>query len=160
MTATATATTTNTMIDPDPEFRGCLHVESEHENLNSFYVEDAEESLLLSSWRSKSTTRTCTSDNDDEEEGSTNIQTSEKESHARKFSPLHPTIVCPICIDPFQPGDEVCWSKSERCNHVYHLDCMTEWLMENEECPLCRENYLCNNEDDGKIGHDEDTVHR
>lgn len=179
-TATAMAMNTNTMTDPDPESGSCLLVAPEHANLNSD-LDDMEEPRLLSSWRLKSTTPTCTSDNDndndsncdcdrdcicdcslrDERDVSSNTHTTEKESLKRKFSPLHPTIVCPICIEPFEPGDEVCWSKSARCHHVYHLDCMTEWLMENEECPLCRENYLCNNVHDRvHVAHDEDTVHR
>ncbi len=49
---------------------------------------------------------------------------------------------CAICLEPYKVGDEICWSKNEKCSHAFHLDCMSEWLMENDDCPLCRENYL------------------
>ena len=49
---------------------------------------------------------------------------------------------CAICLERYKEGDEICWSKNENCAHAFHLDCMVEWLMANDDCPLCRENYL------------------
>jgi len=57
-------------------------------------------------------------------------------------SSLYSPKTCAICLEPYKVGDEICWSKNEKCPHAFHLDCMTEWLMENDDCPLCRENYL------------------
>ena len=49
---------------------------------------------------------------------------------------------CPICLEPYKPGDEVCWSTNEDCPHSFHLDCMMKWLMTHDDCPLCRADYL------------------
>jgi hypothetical protein len=49
---------------------------------------------------------------------------------------------CPICLEPYKPGDEVCWSTNEDCPHSFRLDCMMKWLMTHDDCPLCRADYL------------------
>lgn len=41
--------------------------------------------------------------------------------------------VCPICLDA---DDEAYLSL--KCNHTYHIKCMSEWLKENDTCPECR----------------------
>ena len=51
---------------------------------------------------------------------------------------------CPICMEPYKAGDEIAWSKNEHCVHAFHLDCMMGWLMSNNDCPMCRQDYLCN----------------
>ena len=50
--------------------------------------------------------------------------------------------VCPICIMPFEAGDEACWSKNPECDHVFHTICLKPWLMTHSECPCCRTDYL------------------
>eukprot|EP00979_Chaetoceros_neogracilis_P011896 scaffold3039_cov171-Chaetoceros_neogracile.AAC.2 len=56
---------------------------------------------------------------------------------------LYSPKTCAICLEIYKVSDTICWSASnEACHHAYHLDCMMDWLMENDECPLCRENYL------------------
>ena len=49
---------------------------------------------------------------------------------------------CPICMEMFQEGDEVALSKNKECNHSFHVDCIIHWLMENDDCPICRRDYL------------------
>ena len=66
---------------------------------------------------------------------------------------------CPICLDTYQIGDDVIFSRNNDCPHTFHLDCMMEWLLmptqdeedENweegvvrcrDDCPLCRVDYL------------------
>jgi hypothetical protein len=49
---------------------------------------------------------------------------------------------CPICIDEYEIGDEICSSPNEECPHVFHVDCMTQWLLKHGDCPLCRADYL------------------
>jgi hypothetical protein len=49
---------------------------------------------------------------------------------------------CSICLEPYREGDDICWSQNEKCAHVYHLDCIVDWLMNSNECPLCRADYL------------------
>ncbi|KAM7272469.1 hypothetical protein ACFE04_027132 [Oxalis oulophora] len=40
---------------------------------------------------------------------------------------------CSICLDDFEAGLEVTCMP---CNHMFHEDCITEWLTENRLCPL------------------------
>lgn len=61
---------------------------------------------------------------------------------AEQGSNLYSPKSCSICLEPYAEGDDICWSKNEKCSHAYHLNCMIDWLMRNDECPLCRENYL------------------
>mmetsp|Transcript_12073 Transcript_12073/g.18345 ORF Transcript_12073/g.18345 Transcript_12073/m.18345 type:complete len:348 (+) Transcript_12073:315-1358(+) len=50
--------------------------------------------------------------------------------------------VCPICITEFEKDDDICISKNLECPHIFHMECMMEWLMRHDECPLCRQDYL------------------
>eukprot|EP00568_Trieres_chinensis_P018424 CAMPEP_0183329084 /NCGR_PEP_ID=MMETSP0160_2-20130417/84612_1 /TAXON_ID=2839 ORGANISM="Odontella Sinensis, Strain Grunow 1884" /NCGR_SAMPLE_ID=MMETSP0160_2 /ASSEMBLY_ACC=CAM_ASM_000250 /LENGTH=153 /DNA_ID=CAMNT_0025497263 /DNA_START=160 /DNA_END=621 /DNA_ORIENTATION=- len=50
--------------------------------------------------------------------------------------------VCSICLDPYEPGETVCWSLAEECNHIFHEDCIVEWLIKHDNCPMCRSNML------------------
>jgi hypothetical protein len=49
---------------------------------------------------------------------------------------------CPICLTEYHTNEILCWSQNEKCNHVFHRDCMEEWLLRNDVCPCCRTNYL------------------
>lgn len=56
---------------------------------------------------------------------------------------------CSICLDRFQKGDEVAWSKSPSCNHFFHTDCILQWLSSkkrngtmHDSCPLCRHQII------------------
>lgn len=49
---------------------------------------------------------------------------------------------CTICFNPYEAGDEICWSNNPQCNHMFHKDCIEEWLLRHDECPCCRLNYL------------------
>ena len=49
---------------------------------------------------------------------------------------------CTICIEEYKIGDEICYSRNRRCPHFFHVDCMKHWLMNKNQCPLCRNDYL------------------
>ncbi len=55
---------------------------------------------------------------------------------------LYSPTSCAICIDRYSKGDEIAWSFNEKCHHAFHLDCILDWLMKHDECPLCRMDYL------------------
>lgn len=61
-----------------------------------------------------------------------------EDQNATLYSPKS----CSICLEPYREGDDICWSRNESCSHAFHQDCILDWLMDNDECPLCRENYL------------------
>jgi hypothetical protein len=54
---------------------------------------------------------------------------------------------CAICIDTFEPQDQV---RGLICGHVFHQECLDPWLIKRKACcPMCkRDYYLKNNEED------------
>jgi len=45
--------------------------------------------------------------------------------------------VCPICLGGYEKGSML--FVSNHCAHIFHGDCILEWLTkEHEECPICR----------------------
>ena len=51
--------------------------------------------------------------------------------------------MCSICLDVFEVGDAICQSQNKECPHIFHLDCMMDWLIKHSNCPLCRKEYIC-----------------
>jgi len=50
---------------------------------------------------------------------------------------------CCICLDHYEPGEVICASKSEECSHVFHKECLMDWMMKNNNrCPLCRVDFM------------------
>ena len=45
---------------------------------------------------------------------------------------------CTICLEKFSTGDSISWPKYGDCDHIYHTECITNWLLLHEDCPLCR----------------------
>ena len=51
---------------------------------------------------------------------------------------------CSICLDFFQKQEPQAVLLLA-CNHVFHIDCLTNWLREkgeNSKCPVCRKSAL------------------
>ena len=46
---------------------------------------------------------------------------------------------CPICIEPFKENDELYQLK---CGHIFHTECITEWININNICPTCRKDVI------------------
>ena len=59
-------------------------------------------------------------------------------SDSTLFSPKS----CTICYERYKVGDDIAWSKNQNCLHAFHLECISDWLMEHEDCPICREKFL------------------
>jgi hypothetical protein len=49
---------------------------------------------------------------------------------------------CVICLEDYEEGDNVCWSHNRQCNHVFHQECIVEWLVRHDGCPVCRQDFL------------------
>lgn len=47
---------------------------------------------------------------------------------------------CCICLEDFANGDTLCHSFV--CPHVFHVNCMKQWLLRHDACPCCRQFYL------------------
>lgn len=43
---------------------------------------------------------------------------------------------CSICLDKFTEGEDVIISE---CSHVFHRECVLEWLQKKDGCPMCRQ---------------------
>ena len=56
--------------------------------------------------------------------------------------------VCPICLDSFEVGDIVMFSRHNHgsCSHVFHEECLLQWLLQQREneCPTCRACFIAN----------------
>ncbi|KAK9071170.1 hypothetical protein SSX86_009738 [Deinandra increscens subsp. villosa] len=45
---------------------------------------------------------------------------------------------CAICLQDFKNREE--GRELPKCRHVFHLNCIDEWLIRNGSCPVCRRN--------------------
>ncbi len=66
------------------------------------------------------------------------VNNKKNQSDSSLFSPES----CSICYESYKKGDDVAWSKNQNRLHAFHVDCILEWLMENDDCPICRDNFL------------------
>ena len=41
---------------------------------------------------------------------------------------------CGICMDSFREDEKV---KKLTCDHIFHIECMTQWLQTKKTCPFC-----------------------
>ena len=69
---------------------------------------------------------------------------------------------CPICLSEWKIGDEV---GKLACGHEFELDCLSKWLNEKRNCPLCREafkisdNHHVEEEDEDEVDEYTDEEH-
>ncbi|CAB9508564.1 Zinc finger, C3HC4 type (RING finger) [Seminavis robusta] len=49
---------------------------------------------------------------------------------------------CSICLSHFREGDLVSKSNNPNCPHVFHRECVYQWLLQRYECPMCRKEFL------------------
>ena len=47
--------------------------------------------------------------------------------------------ICSICLDDFDSEKEIIFLD---CKHIYHTECILEWINKDASCPLCRSNEL------------------
>lgn len=49
--------------------------------------------------------------------------------------------MCSICLEEYKVGDAIAWSRNDECHHAFHKDCIIEWLVNHQNCPICRKKY-------------------
>ena len=55
-------------------------------------------------------------------------------------------MTCTICLESFEVGQDLSFSRDLKCRHCFHSDCLISWLQKHDECPVCRAVLI---EDDG-----------
>jgi Ring finger domain len=60
---------------------------------------------------------------------------------------------CAICLEHYEEGDQICWSHNRHCDHVFHQECIVEWLGLHNECPICRQDFLSLEDLDDESNH-------
>lgn len=55
--------------------------------------------------------------------------------------PMEAEAACSICLEPLSSGSRIC---SLECSHVFHVDCVSSWLMRRTRsfCPVCRKTVM------------------
>lgn len=46
---------------------------------------------------------------------------------------------CVICMINFEKEEEV---RCLKCKHLFHVDCIDEWLAKEKKCPVCKQEVL------------------
>lgn len=49
---------------------------------------------------------------------------------------------CAICLAEYSQNQRVCESSNPACTHMFHEECMVNWLMKHHRCPICRQRYI------------------
>ena len=44
--------------------------------------------------------------------------------------------VCVICLETIQEEESI--HKTLKCTHIFHEECIDNWLQHKKECPICR----------------------
>jgi len=52
-------------------------------------------------------------------------------------TPDAPCIDCVICYNDIDTGDRTAYMIAP-CNHIFHKDCLVQWMDVKMECPICR----------------------
>ena len=59
-----------------------------------------------------------------------------------EYENLEMKLMCAICLDNFNIGDEICQLECH-CTHIFHHSCMVEWAKTKSICPTCRTRINC-----------------
>lgn len=51
---------------------------------------------------------------------------------------------CAICLCSYEIGETIVWSSNNSCHHVFHYECILQWLVKMRKgtpCPCCRQEF-------------------
>mmetsp|Transcript_21479 Transcript_21479/g.33222 ORF Transcript_21479/g.33222 Transcript_21479/m.33222 type:complete len:321 (-) Transcript_21479:147-1109(-) len=116
-------------------------------------------------WKLPSLFQTGDDDAKEKQEPITIISDPNHHQQQQKVEKRNVPIFCAICLSEYEKCDRVCWSSNIECNHVFHEDCILQWLissgkkrsmnefftrhptdeklLEHEFCPCCRQGFIC-----------------
>ncbi|KAK1743819.1 hypothetical protein QTG54_005416 [Skeletonema marinoi] len=57
-------------------------------------------------------------------------------------------INCAICLSEYEKCDRVCWSSNTECSHVFHEDCILQWLISSGEKKSMNQYFFTNPTDE------------
>jgi hypothetical protein len=49
----------------------------------------------------------------------------------------HTKHTCSICLEPLKASKVL-----STCHHKFHIECINEWFLEQETCPVCRSDQV------------------
>jgi len=52
---------------------------------------------------------------------------------------------CTICLTTYGVGSQIVWSSNAQCEHVFHAECIENWLLRQRGgplCPCCRREFV------------------
>ena len=96
--------------------------------------------LNSSSVNGDSTASKCTLDtalvhSDIEEASSSDLQAKQQRDHEHHHHRHHHhhhrqvPIFCSICLSEYELSQSICWSNNHLCTHVFHTECIIQWLV-------------------------------
>lgn len=66
---------------------------------------------------------------------------------------------CSICLCEYIVGSDLVYSSNPQCDHVFHADCIEQWIMKQRDgplCPCCRRDFVIDPFDDVGPGGEKD----
>ncbi|PKA55655.1 NEP1-interacting protein 1 [Apostasia shenzhenica] len=60
-------------------------------------------------------------------------------TNENKFVVTRKTVCCLVCLQDFQIGETA--RLLPCCRHIFHLQCIDDWLVRQGNCPLCRQDF-------------------
>ena len=170
----ATAISTHPVIvelnDDNPERRPSVTLRNLWNNLtssaNNLNLERDIASASASALQKPNANTSCSSD-------------SRNTTHHKNGMTYH-KMECSICLENFVSNDLVAWAKdggdpppqsqsssaavaassmnNAGCDHIFHKDCIFAWLVDHDECPLCRRMVVHADADTRFAGWDNDNA--
>lgn len=64
-------------------------------------------------------------DKQEQDQHACNIISDEQKNAEKRDVPLH----CAICLMKYNVSERVCWASNPECTHVFHEDCIVNWLI-------------------------------
>jgi hypothetical protein len=60
---------------------------------------------------------------------STDLQAKQQRDHEHHHHYRQVPIFCSICLSEYELSQSICWSNNHQCTHVFHTECMIQWLV-------------------------------